>query len=157
MSADQTTPIGRAKLDLAKLIAEISRLQMQIKSMEMRRDKVRAYIEMAEIYESEDAAVEGTRTRGGVSSTAVRASVEAVRERKKHIHTRELLEILARQGVQIGGNNPAANLSGFLSRSDELKNNRSHGWGLAEWGDTLEQGPSDDHQTEVEEEDDSPL
>lgn len=142
VSVDQTTPIERAKADLNKLNAEISRLHIQVKMTESRRDKVRAYIEMAEFYESEDAAVESARPRGGVSGAAVRASAEAIRERKKHIHTRELLDILARQGIQVGGSNPAANLSGFLSRSDELKNSRSHGWGLAEWGDVPDEQPS---------------
>lgn len=127
------TPIERAKIDLAKMGAEIARLRIQLQSLEHRSDKVHAYIEMAEFYELDDGEAESGRPRGGVSGAAVRASVEAIRERKQHIHTRELLEILAKQGIQVGGSNPVGNLSGFLSRSEELRNSRARGWGLANW------------------------
>ncbi len=131
------TPIERAKSDLAKLKIEISRLRSQIESMESRRDKVSAYIEMADIYESEDGLADGLRAKGGISGAAVRGAVDAIRERKAPIHTRELLEILAKQGIHVGGSNPVANLSGFLSRSEELRNSRALGWGLAGWTELM--------------------
>lgn len=134
------TPIERARADIVKMTGEISRLQAHLTALHQRRDKVRAYIEMAEFYETEESATESVRPRGGISGAAVRAAVEAIRERRTAIHTRELLEVLAKQGIQINGSNPVANLSGFLSRSDELRNSRASGWGLAEWGT-----PPDEH------------
>lgn len=128
------TPIERAKADLSKMTTEISRLQMHLAMLQQRREKVSAYVEMAEFYETEDSVAETARPRGGTSGAAVRAAVEAIRTRRVAIHTRELLEMLTKQGLHIGGTNPVANLSGFLSRSDELRNSRANGWGLAEWG-----------------------
>ena len=141
------SPIERAKADLARIEADVERVRAQMASLGVRREKVRAYIEMAEFYESNDAEFESARAKGGVSGAAVRASVEAIRERGKAIHTRELLEILGKQNIQIGGKEPVANLSGFLSRSDELRNSRAHGWGLAEWG-----SPPDDSMVAGQEE-----
>jgi hypothetical protein len=65
--------------------------------------------------------------------------VEAIQKRGKRIHTRELVKILAEQGIEIGGANPIANLSGFLSRAEELHNNRAEGWGMAEWAEAERQ------------------
>lgn len=128
------TPVERAKSDLLRVTADIERARAQITTLTARREKISAYIEMAELYESDESDEAIARVRGGVSGAAVRASVDAIRERGKPIHTRELLDLLSKQSIQIGGKEPVANLSGFLSRSDDLKNSRAHGWGLAEWG-----------------------
>ena len=128
----------RAQNDLRKVLLEISRLDAQIQTLRVRADKVRAYIEMAQIYEA-DVTAELPKVRGGVSGAAVRAAVDAIRERGAPIHTRDLIDVLAAQGIQIGGSNPTANLSGFLSRSDELQNSRASGWGLSEWDESSDE------------------
>lgn len=122
------SPVERAKADLIKMQAELTRLQQRI-------DKVRAYIEMAAIYENAENG-DATRTsRGGNSNAVARAAIEFIRQQNQRMHTRPLMEALMEQGVHIGGSNPAANLSAVLSRSDELNSNRALGWGLAEWED----------------------
>jgi len=129
------TPVERAKTDLLKMQAELTRLQQRI-------EKVRAYIEMAAVYESSENSDATRAARGGSSNAVVRAAIELIRQQKQRIHTRQLMEALMEQGVHIGGSNPVANLSAVLSRSNELNSNRALGWGLAEWGsETVEPGP----------------
>jgi hypothetical protein len=91
---------------------------------------------MAAVYEAVDAFDDASRTRAaGISATAVRMATEMIRERGESMHTRQILKALGERGVQIGGVNPVANLSGFLSRAPELQNSRAHGWSLREWGE----------------------
>lgn len=143
-------PVERAKADLIKMQSDLAKLQQRI-------EKVRAYIEMAAVYESAENGDAVRTSRGGSSNAVAQAAIEFIRQRRERMHTRPLMEALMEQGVHIGGNNPAANLSAVLSRTDELNSNRASGWGLVEWGDALKQGPSSDHQTDVEDEDDTPL
>lgn len=143
-------PVERAKADLIRMQAELAKLQQRI-------EKVRAYIEMAAVYENDEYGDASRASRSGSSSAVSRAAVDFIRQHKQRMHTRPLMEALMEQGVHIGGSNPAANLSAVLSRTDELNSNRALGWGLVEWGDALKQGPSSDHQTDVEDEDNSPL
>lgn len=143
-------PIERAKADLMRMQTELTKLQQRI-------EKVRAYIEMAAVYESADGGDAARPSRGGSSNAVSRAAVDLIRQHKQRMHTRPLMEALMEQGVHIGGKDPAANLSAVLSRTEELNSNRASGWGLVEWGDAFKQGPFSDHQTDAEDEDDSPL
>lgn len=128
------TPLERAKADLIRFQRELSRLKAQVVILENQIERIEAYIEMAPVYESNEAHSEATKLRGtGISAISVRLSIDAIRALGRRIHTRDLLRILQDQGVVVGGTNPIANLSGFLSRSDELHNSRADGWGLAEW------------------------
>ena len=127
--------VERAQADLEKMRSDMVKLQNQMDDLAVRANKVAAYIEMAAYYEAVDAFDDASRTRAaGISATAVRLATEMIRERKESMHTRQILKALTERGVQIGGANPVANLSGFLSRAPELRNSRAHGWGLAEWG-----------------------
>ena len=126
------TPVDRAKADLAKMRADLGRLQVQMEMLSDRMRKVESYIEMASFYETDEDAAEAARSRGGgISAIAVRLAVDMLKERGAPMHTREIIKELEAKGVVIGGSNPIANLSGFLSRSEELVNNRAIGWGLA--------------------------
>lgn len=128
------TPIERAKADLEKLENEIARIHERIL-------KLRNYIEMAPLYDCDAPSGDTGRShRPGSSGAAVQASMDLILEKGQRIHTRALLDALLAKGIQIGGANPAQNLSGLLSRANELNNNRALGWGLAKWGDAA-QGP----------------
>lgn len=142
----------RAEADLRRLTQEADVLRTKLADMDAKIEKLKIYLEMARLYEGTSYAPPaimmrtspptGGRPSGvGVTAQAVEISKAAIRERGKPIHTRELLEILAEQNVVIGGANPVANLSGFLSRSHDLKNSRKYGWGLAEW-QTEDEAPS---------------
>lgn len=143
-------PIERAKADLIRMQLELAKLQQRI-------EKVRAYIEMAAVYENADGSDTVRASRGGSSNAVSRAAVDFIRQHKQRMHTRPLMEALIEQGIHIGGKDPAANLSAVLSRTEELNSNRASGWGLVEWEEALKQAPSSDHQTDVENEDESPL
>ena len=127
-------PVERAKADLRKLRADLLRAETQVVALNNRILKVEAYIEMVEVYESEVVAEEPGRTRFGVAAHTVRTAVQILAEAGRRMHTREVLEELGKRGVTVAGKDPAANLSGFLSRAEELHNNRAEGWGLRAWG-----------------------
>ena len=46
------------------------------------------------------------------------------------LHTSELLEVLKERGIEIGGEKPEANLSAYLSKSEDFENDRRFGWSL---------------------------
>ena len=111
---------------------------MLVRQLETKQAKIEAYIEMTALYETEDGGAEAARARNGIAASAVRATVDMLSENKVRMHTRDILKALQDKGIVIGGSNPAGNLSGFLSRADELHNSRSAGWGLASWGEATE-------------------
>lgn len=133
--------LAKAEADLVRLTNQIAELQKQIVIAESHAQKIRTYLEMARIYETGDApaADSNSASRGGrpaavgISHDSVRLAIEAITRAQAPLHTRALIEILREGGVEVGGQNPLANLSGFLSRSEKLKNSRQHGWSLAEW------------------------
>jgi hypothetical protein len=138
--------IARAEQDLARLQREISRLDAELTAARERATKIAHYIEMAREYQN---VPEGTAlidgilisktaprlraAQGGMSGAAVRETIDILRESGRPVHTRELLPILEQRGIKIGGANPLTNLSGYLSRSDDLIADRSRGWRLKEW------------------------
>lgn len=130
------TPIDRAKADIAKMRSEIGQIENRLEGLRSRLQKAEAYVEMSALYESEASFQENTRVRTGIAAIAVNHAKELITEKWESIHTRDILKSLENIGVQVGGNNPVANLSGFLSRSEDLKNDRAKGWGLSEWGDS---------------------
>lgn len=125
--------LDRARRDMERLKAEHNATQAALIDLEKRIEDVSTYIRMAEFYADENAELAG-RPRGGTSGAAVRMVIDHLRNVGHAVHTRQLLDMLKEGGVTIGGGNPVANLSGFLSRSEELTNSRSHGWALTEWG-----------------------
>lgn len=144
--------VSRAEGDLARLDAEMQRLRARIAAMEEQAVKLRHYIEVAREYEgAQPVVVSGSGVAptltvrafayaGGITRTAVDTTIAILRERGQPMHTRPLLDELTRRGIVVGGSNPVANLSGFLSRaSDKLRNSRTYGWSLREWGE-----PGDD-------------
>jgi hypothetical protein len=89
------------------------------------------------------------RPKGGVSGAAVRETLTILRERRRPIRTRELLDILAARQIVIGGKNPVIGLSSHLCRTPELVADRSQGWSLREWeSDLLAQQTNLDHAAE---------
>lgn len=126
--------LEQARSDLARLQAEIKRLELQLVTARERAEKVAHYIEMAEIYSSGTGNVAGmTRGRGGRSAAAADIVVEILSQRGHPIRTRELLKELETRGVIFDTPNPVTNLSSVLSRSPLLIGNRSEGWSLREW------------------------
>lgn len=128
--------IEQARTDLARLQAEIKRLETQLVSARERAEKVAHYIEMAELYSSGTGVVASvTRTRGGKSAAAAEIVAEILSQRGHPIKTRELLEELRARGVTFDTPNPVTNLSSALSRSPLLIGSRAEGWSLREWKD----------------------
>lgn len=140
--------LSKARTELTRVQREVSRLQELLNNAQALETKIMHYIEMVERFESGSGDPAGDKVAhthsvgatdkpkpasSGVSYDAVRATIRILREEGKPIRTVDLLPKLKMQGIEIGGNNPVANLSGFLSRSPELTANRSLGWHLSEW------------------------
>jgi hypothetical protein len=126
--------ISKAESDLARAQADVRRLEAQLLEARERATKIAHYIEIAKIYEAGvSPSPETRRGGGGRSAEAARLTADILRERGEPMHTRQILAELARRGFVIDSLNPVTNLSSALSRSDELKSDRSMGWSLAEW------------------------
>ncbi len=125
--------LDRAARDLEEVEAEIERAKAHLADLTQRCADIRTFMRMAALYESGEGFAAINRQRGGVSGAAVRAVTTHLRETGKPAHTRDLIKLLATKNIIISGNNPLANLSGFLSRADELVNSRVNGWALTEW------------------------
>jgi hypothetical protein len=141
---EDTMSVARAEAERSRLQGEIERLQSQLTALQHRIVKVEHYIEMVREYESVASplggnspdSAESSRTRapkGGVGGSAARHAVAIIRERGRPIPTRDLVELLKERGVNLGGNNQITTLSSYLSRTPELKADRSQGWSLKEW------------------------
>jgi len=92
------------------------------------------YIEITRAYEADNA--EDAPIGKSAGAALAQACVETIRERWARQKTVALVEELTRRGHHIGGGNKVTNLSGALSRSDDLTSSRAKGWGLADWGDS---------------------
>ena len=139
--------VDRARADLDRLTAEIAQLQQRIRDAEGQATKIRAYLEMAAVYGevaspvrvrhfTQDAAPArgGPREAGvGVSHESVELAVAYLKEVGRPTHTRDILKYVETHGLKIGGKDPVANLSGFLSRSGLMVSSRKDGWSLKEW------------------------
>ena len=140
--------VERAKSDLEQLELQIALSRQHIAEAEAQAEKIRAYLELAAVYGAIPTATHaplrafvgsaasrgGPREAGvGISHQATNAVVERLKDLGRPTHTRELLKYVETKGMHIGGKDPVANLSGFLSRSGLLVSSRMNGWSLKEW------------------------
>ncbi|MGF7211591.1 hypothetical protein GGE65_006208 [Skermanella aerolata] len=162
--------IEKAKSDLSKLTMEINRLDVMLSDARQRATKLRHYIEIAQAYEAESfvsspAGRLGTPNKSALISSTVKSMLESER---RFIRTRDLVGELMKKGIDVGGSNPVTNLSGFLSRSEDLYNDRTLGWGLAEWKDHppstshsdslgIHEMPMEDEETTAKDSSDDPF
>lgn len=135
--------VCRAQEDLRRLRQEATDLETKLAEVKSKIEKLSIYIELSKVYGGQTylsppvnrspSPTGGRPKGGGISAAAVESAIAAITKAQSPLHTRKLLEILVAEGLEIGGVNPVANLSGFLSRSLALKNNRTHGWSLSAW------------------------
>lgn len=140
----------KAEADLAAVKAEIQRLERALEAARHRATKIEHYIEMARVYggglypcdsppgdeletTASSAVPQSQRHRSGKGNAVVNTVIEILRQAGDFMRTRDILVKLSQQGVAIGGGNQVTNLSGYLSRSELLENDRSLGWALKEW------------------------
>ena len=139
--------VERAVADLARLDAEAVDLKRRIAEIDRKSDRLRTYIAVAQEYAAPPQTGLGAIHAGpakGITEAAVEGAIALLRVEGKPIHTRVLLSRLAQQGVTVGGSNPVANLSGFLSRDKiRLRNSRMEGWHLREWDAANARGESE--------------
>src|SRR5437016_2223851 len=141
--------VARAEQDLANLRKEIGDLEERLAAARERAGKITVFLEMAQIYGAngesapthpdapspagEAADTAPLRFLDGLAKSAAREVIAILRERGQPVQTKELLAALGARGIEIAGQNPVSNLSGYLSRSPELMPDRAVGWSLREW------------------------
>ena len=124
-------PLARAERDLQKVHADVARLEAQLSELKQKAVKISHFIEMLGVYGSADINEEVHANRSNPSaSKTVNAVVEILTENGRPMKTKELLEALALRGILIGGQIPANNLSGTLSKADIFQSDRANGWSL---------------------------
>jgi hypothetical protein len=138
--------IQRAEHELDALRREIERLDTRIDEARMRATKLQHYIEMAHEFGEAGQQMSSAYAlprineaapkapKGGVSGQAVQECIAILREHRKPIPTKHLLEMIQqRRGLKIGGRDPSQSLSGYLSRTPGVISDRKLGWSLEEW------------------------
>ncbi|MDG3441873.1 hypothetical protein [Nitrospirillum amazonense] len=129
--------LSLARTDLQKLEAKISRLQEDLRGLENDRVKLLHFIEMAERYSSATTILGATTKRSSVENRGtkgarlVEASLEIMRDTGRPMKNAELANALISMGYEIGGQQPSANLAGFLSRDSRVAFTKGLGWTLA--------------------------
>ena len=69
-----------------------------------------------------------SRAAPGAMEQTKNAVTEILREKRRAMQTRELLELVRSRGVEVGGNDPVATLSARLSNADEFELHKGFGW-----------------------------
>ena len=145
-----------------QLSAALSKNPIYIK-LEAVRALLRAYAgdapatEAASFAEGEDLRTPIRLKTGVGKSTSVAGQVRSLvipylRETGTRVQSNKILEFIQDKGVVLGGQNPIATLSSYLSGTPELDNIRGQGYGLKEWSEPqLENSPpSDDEVHQVD-------
>jgi hypothetical protein len=143
--------VARAEQDLSNLRKEIGDLEERLAAAREKAGKITVFLEMAQIYGANgesasrqpdaapnagDAAdMQPLRFLDGLAKSAAREVIAVLRERREPVQTKELLSVLRTRGIEIPGQNPVSNLSGYLSRSPDLLADRAVGWSLREWAE----------------------
>ncbi|HYF08513.1 MAG TPA: hypothetical protein VD970_12890 [Acetobacteraceae bacterium] len=130
--------VGKAEADLRQVRSQIQRLEGQLAEARDRELKIRHFLEMASLYSGggqQQPSEPSANRRGGASGEAVRSVIAALREAGRPMTTKELLRHLDEAGLSLRSapGREVVNLSAYLSRAPELKNDRVLGWSLAEW------------------------
>ena len=137
-----------------ELPISIEQAVADLTKLEVRANKIRAYIDMAREYaeakpkretdEPASTTASTSDTSNGRSKTrrAMDMVVDLIRAAGRPVSTKDLLAQMEQQGMVLGGQNPAATLSNLLSRDQKRVVTTSKlGWKLVEWGDDPQ--PSD--------------
>lgn len=137
----------RALADLAQLDAEAQRARNRLAEIDEQAGRLRTYVAVAREYERTESGrttptpsptprpTTGASGEGTLSRRTADMAVGFIEAKGQPIHTRDLLALMAARGVSVGGSNPVANLSGFLSRDKaRLVSSRTYGWSLRKWG-----------------------
>jgi hypothetical protein len=70
---------------------------------------------------------------GTQAETILMASAAYIRQKSARAPSGEILKALTEQGIAVGGQNPSATVSSYLSHSTLFDNVRGQGYGLVEW------------------------
>ena len=144
---DLPVSIEQALADLARVDVEAQHARSQLADFEEQARQLRTYVDVARKY----AEARSSQGADGLASTTAPTSdasngktfyrqvtdmaVDLIRAKGRPIQTRDLLAQMEQRGLKVNGQNPVANLSGYLCRDRKrLVNNRRLGWRLVEWG-----------------------
>lgn len=118
-------------------------------ALKFHKGKVEEYEAFLQTAEHIAAEMIGSRGNGTAQSQAQRKGKLKIKPRKKttakkrigaaareilatekHMHTRDMIEVLSKRGIEVGGVNKIINLSSILGRDGGFLNDRKTGWSL---------------------------
>jgi len=129
----KSVSVERATKDLSRARTEINRLEVQLIDARNRAQKLEHYLEMLKFYGPVDGEPEPEKPPSDGRLNVTDQVIELLRGAGQPMHTRALVDQLAKKGTVIKGDNPTGNLSSTLSRSKALESSRLDGWSLVEW------------------------
>jgi hypothetical protein len=85
-------------------------------------------------YQQRSAPAKKSPSKPGTQTQAIETAAAAyLREKGSRAPSTEISKVLLAKGVAIGGKDPSATVSAFLTHSSLFDNIRGQGYGLAEW------------------------
>ena len=128
----------KATAKLALVEQDLDKARARVRDLEQQAERLRTYIEVAtELNSSPQLKAPVRPAKITKGEKLVGYCIEIITAREGPVRTRELVAELTKRGIDIGGTNPVTNLSGALSKSPHLINDRVNGWSLAEWEETV--------------------
>lgn len=150
---------------ITKAQKQLHEVEMQLQALKRRQEELRLFITVGKSLTGQDQAVTKVHRDlkvhwsldGGVGparkyplkqiiSNAVESLLKAT---GVPMHTRDLVDRLSAEGIEIGGSDKTITVSVILSRDERFASDRKHGWRLASWEtkpetlDSKEKAPQD--------------
>ena len=146
----------------SKAKAELNSIDQQIATLQRRQVELRQFVSLgSKLFDAAPvqamlippdrlAAQEGKTTvlpctprpRDGSMKARVLDFTESHIRNFGRIHTKQLIECLEANGIEIGGADKAVTVGVILSRSNRFQADRSHGWGLVESKENPQDAPT---------------
>ena len=127
---------------ISKAKSQLATLQGQIASLKAKQDRLSQFISTFEELralpdEGDDLVAPAARLNELATSAAPRTAKVMIADAARQIlsdgapkHTRDLLSIMEKQGIAVGGKDKVLALSAILSKDDDFQASRKVGWSL---------------------------
>lgn len=125
----------QAKRDLERAEASRAKAESLMRTAEIEISRLRSFIEQYEIYASDNERQINQAKIRARSRTIADVAVSLIENSENPLHIQQILDGLSRSGVEVGGENKAANLAAYLSKDNRVRFERGLGWMIS--GDRL--------------------
>lgn len=118
----------QAKRDLERAEASRAKAEALLRTAEIEISRLRSFIEQYEIYASDSERQINQAKFRAKSRTIADVAVSLIENSENPLHIQQILDGLSRNGVEVGGENKAANLAAYLSKDNRVRFERGLGW-----------------------------